>query len=241
MNTGSIVYSAKTSGLSVDEFTVQSDHKNIESFVCSVSKAGGVRLEVMLKDIYAEEWPCAEIAEETGRFLSMFSFEFDCPIYSVRENGYTIRKKDSDMKAVSSSLVFLWDIASAEVTPGSNSLHRFRQRLKTFVNSGLARLYAAAIQQEDPIARYMFLYNIVLTINVDKQEVVDQRIMSIDATTPQTSSPWRSAVKETVYTRLRNQVAHKRSGADLETTSKEIRKWESSFRSITKKLIIQEG
>ena len=92
MHTGSVNYSARTSGIQIDKLIVQSDHPNIRDFVCSISKGGKISLEINLEDIYYEDWKRAEVIEEVRQFIAILSFEFDIAIQSLREVGYSIKK-----------------------------------------------------------------------------------------------------------------------------------------------------
>ena len=242
MNTGSVEYIASTSGIQIEEFSVHSEHPNINSLVCSISENGSAKIRVNLEDIYYEDWPHTEISQEIQQFVAVLSFEFDCPIHFLREAGYSIKKNDgSGMSHVSSSLVALWDIVSATVKPGNHSIENFKQRFQAFRHSSSARVYSSAIKQEDPIARFMFLYNIILTLSGDKQANVDENILSVAPDTPQTASPVSTAIQETVYTRLRNEIAHNREEAEFESTSSEVNQWVSFLGAITKQLVLING
>jgi hypothetical protein len=242
MNTGSINFSAKTSGLVIEEVSTESDHPRVSSITCSIGESGVIKIAAKLIDVYAEDWPDLTIIEEIQRFINVLSFEFESPIRSLRASGYSLKKNDgSESYQVSSELVALFDIAEATLKPGNQSLIRFKQRFKDLCQLSSIRLYASAMQQEDPIARFMFLYNIILTLSRDKQAVVDGKILAVAPDTPRTTSPIKRAAEETVYTRLRNEIAHNRVGAEFPTTSKEIRSWVKKLEKITKELILENG
>ena len=60
----------------------------------------------------------------------------------------------------------------------------------------------------------MHLYAILLSLFNDKQKNVDSFVASIEPSVEQTQMPGRAAgMLETIYTRLRNELAHKRQGA----------------------------
>lgn len=242
MNTGSVQYRANTSGLQIDEFSVQSEHPNIQELVCSISEDGQLEVTANLEDIYYEDWPHAEVIQEILQFITVLSFEFDRPIQSLREAGFSIKKNDgSGMSTVSSSLVYLWDVVSETLKPGSHSIENFKHRFQTSRHFSAVRVYSSVIQQEDPMARFMFFYNIILTLNGDRQAKVDSNILSVAPDTPQTASPINSGAQETVYTRLRNEIAHKREGVEFESTSSEVNQWVSALGSITKQLVLING
>jgi len=75
----------------------------------------------------------------------------------------------------------------------------------------------SARQSASPVEEFMHMYHIILMLHNDVQENVDKFIVAEEPTVRQTRSPWKKGVMETVYTRLRNEFAHKR-GVDLQKT-----------------------
>jgi hypothetical protein len=103
----------------------------------------------------------------------------------------------------------------------------------------LCKQFRFAVQSDDPVTRYMFLYNILLQIHNDRQTKVDDFIRKQEPTVKPDRSPIRPDVCETIYTRLRNEIAHLRSNATLEMTSKEIKSKVQDLQLLTKKAIEQ--
>jgi hypothetical protein len=84
-------------------------------------------------------------------------------------------------------------------------------------------LLRSARQSGSPVEEYMHLYNIILMLYDDSQNEVDRFIVDQDPTVPQTQHPKKKVgVMESVYTRLRNEFAHKRDGVDLAKTKEEM-------------------
>lgn len=84
----------------------------------------------------------------------------------------------------------------------------------------------------------MHLYHTLLMLYNDKQGDVDAFILSANASVPQTQHPLKApGVMETVYTRLRNEFAHKRGGVDLEETKAEMTHRLGDLRTLTKQAI----
>jgi hypothetical protein len=80
-------------------------------------------------------------------------------------------------------------------------------------------LFRSARQSESPVEEFIHLYNILVMLYDDRQADVDAFIVGEDAVVPQTQHPLKAAgVMETVYTRLRNELAHKRAGVNLDNT-----------------------
>lgn len=72
-------------------------------------------------------------------------------------------------------------------------------------------LYRLAFQAKDEVAQFMFLYNILLQIFGDNQCRVDRFIECRDGRSDWEDSP-HTGEPESPFTRLRNEVGHKRKG-----------------------------
>ena len=121
---------------------------------------------------------------------------------------------------------------------------RSPERLKTELEQPTAPgeryygLFRSARQSMGPIEEFMHLYHILLMLYNDKQADVEAFIISVDASVPQTQHPLQApGVMETVYTRLRNEFAHKRGGTTLEQTKAEMTDRLGDLRTLTKQAI----
>jgi hypothetical protein len=88
----------------------------------------------------------------------------------------------------------------------------------------------------EPIGRFIALYSLLLTIGNDRQSEVDKLILGIEPTTHQTLSP-KTGKPETLYTRLRNELAHDRQTATLFSTHEEIQLHLKRFEWIVKSIV----
>lgn len=88
----------------------------------------------------------------------------------------------------------------------------------------------------EPIGRFIALYSLLLTIGNDRQSEVDKLILTIEPTTQQTSSP-KTGQPETLYTRLRNELAHDRQNATLFSTHEDIQLHLNRFEWIVKSIV----
>lgn len=92
-----------------------------------------------------------------------------------------------------------------------------------------------------PVKEFMHLYTILLSFFKD-QKKVDGFVVSIEPSVQQTPRPFKQAgILETVYTRLRNEFAHKREGAVLGTTKLEMSKHLVGLRTIVQQAIFQHS
>ncbi len=99
------------------------------------------------------------------------------------------------------------------------------------------RYYAflrSARQSESLVEEFMHLYNILLMICGEEQKDVDAFIVKQDPKVQQAPRPDKIQRMETVFTRLRNEFAHKRPNVDLNTTKKEMARHLPALRRLTK-------
>lgn len=98
------------------------------------------------------------------------------------------------------------------------------------------KAYKRCMDVDDVVSKFMFLYNILLCLVGDSgQRNVDDLIKSIDETVAESLSP-RNRM-ETIYTRLRNEVAHNR-GVEFVSTDEEISHNINAFQCIVNKAIM---
>jgi hypothetical protein len=112
-------------------------------------------------------------------------------------------------------------------------------------------LFYFALNLTDSISKYMILYYIILSICNDRQKEVDKFILKCEPNVPTfkrykpQNNHYRNQqiynnvkeIPETIYTRLRNQVAHTSSSNTIEQTRNEIQKRLKGLIEITHKLI----
>ncbi len=85
---------------------------------------------------------------------------------------------------------------------------------------------------------FTHLYTILLTFYNDKQKEVDRFIITQQPLVLQTQKPDRPAgTMETRYTRLRNELAHRRVGVDVVNTKAEAINQLAALRGLVKKAI----
>jgi hypothetical protein len=87
-------------------------------------------------------------------------------------------------------------------------------------------LFRSARLSESPVEEFMHLYHILLMFHNDDQKAVDTFIRNEEPAVPVTPSGnpklANKGVDETVYSRLRNEFAHKRKGVNLDNTKAEM-------------------
>jgi len=177
------------------------------------------------------------LTRDTAELIAnKISFELNCQIGDIWCNGYFLPKKDENGHVGSSSLLVSCNIVGATVTHG----FEITQKLKEFLeepskdSDRYLALFRFALNQTNSITRFLFLYNLMLLLNGDKQRDVDVQILFINNNTPVTPDPRNPKIMETIYTRLRNEVGHRRSNVDPTKTTKEIQQNISVFQNIVK-------
>jgi|SRR5882724_2326342 len=107
-------------------------------------------------------------------------------------------------------------------------------------------LFRSARQSLSPVEEFIHLYHILLMLcnqqyQDEKQSRVEDLIKSEDPNVPETPDPRKPKVMETVYTRLRNELGHKRAGVNLEDTKREMGHWLPGLIALTQRAIISHS
>jgi hypothetical protein len=98
----------------------------------------------------------------------------------------------------------------------------------------LISLFRHAIGVDEPIIQFLILYLVLYDLYRNQQEI-DRQIMLLEPSTPQSLSP-HNEKSETVYTRLRNEIAH-RTNIGPETARAEIIDNLYGFRMIVHRIL----
>lgn len=103
--------------------------------------------------------------------------------------------------------------------------------------------FRQALIQNDSIGQFMLLYNVMLQISNDNQKEVDKQIEEISPGIRKIPFKYiqngvSKSGDETVYSKLRNEIAHRREHVNINTTLSEIEKVLPEFREIVQKCII---
>jgi hypothetical protein len=151
-----------------------------------------------------------------------------------------------NQRFVSSGLKFGGSMESAvEITP-----HNVRESLLKVPEGRDVEiaLYRVAKASGDPIVRFLVMYQVLLSLFGDSQDRVDQFICGDDSKIPRTEKPKRPKREnnfkiswESKFTRLRNEMAHKRENVDLAVTRREIEAAVDQLSTIVKSAIQKVG
>lgn len=103
--------------------------------------------------------------------------------------------------------------------------------------------FRTALQTQDPVDRFMALYRLLLHLIPDikgkeSQAAVDEFIIR-EFGAPTTPRPGKPEIRETAYSRLRNEIGHVRPNVDLTSTRAEIEQHVKTLVDVVKRAISQ--
>jgi hypothetical protein len=119
-----------------------------------------------------------------------------------------------------------------KLTPGPEFVKKLENHFQKSIFGNICfKMYRLAVNQQDTLGKFMLLYSVMLQLTKNElQDEVDKLILNIEPNVKQTPKPpklkKRSKVNpnETIFTRLRNEIAHRRANVDIKNTSEEIKK-----------------
>ncbi len=238
MATGSIEYSAPIASVRFAPIEVPNPQPAVRKIVVEAD-SDQLKVAFHLTDVFTEVDANTIAGEALSSIIDHLAFELNVSIGEPRMTGVTLPKDASgSLHTVSTSVLAMWDVAAPTRTLGEDK----RQELAELLEQPIARpdLFSAfrfAANQKDAVARFMFLYNILLQLHDDNQRRLDHFVRQQAPGIPQSPRPDKPNVTETVYTRLRNQVGHRRSRATPEQTRSEIEANVGSFQELVRTAI----
>lgn len=112
-------------------------------------------------------------------------------------------------------------------------LERMTLSVEPFLSS-----FRLALQSKSPTEKFMNLYSLLLRYFEDEQAKVDDFIRSQDSAVPQSPDPRPGrSNRETVYARLRNEFAQRRSDVTMQDATAEIEQHVSGLIALVKQAI----
>jgi len=239
-STAYIQYSADVEGIKFDLLKIELVGFQIESLTLTMTGEKKINLNFVVLNPISLNEACQLTKEVAERVLDIFSYFYnirigklyldDDRLESVDENGNkrtTISMRDGIRIGGTISCITL-------VNKLDNSLVDLINTSSSNRKLFLSRQFRFSIQNEDPISRYMFLYSLLLQTCNDKQGEVDTFICAQEPTVELFQSPKSPKTMETVYTKLRNEIAHVRKNVTLEGTAKEIKLRVNNLQSLTR-------
>jgi hypothetical protein len=225
--------------LSIDQFDTQSVSLSPTYPIISivlVDSASGLH-EFKIPKILPHQHPSvllsavAEAKSQIEHFWTVLAFVRDTTIQPTGEVFYEYNNQRHEVTPKRSSnsarLVGVagdgWFPLNRDALTASYDLERIK-RLN----------FACGISE--PIGRFVALYALLLSEAKDSQKEVDRLILDFEPNTQQTASP-KDQKLETLYTRLRNELAHVRTTASVFSTHDEIELHLQRFEWIVKSIL----
>jgi hypothetical protein len=190
-----------------------------------------------LSDVLGEEDAQATTKPVLDSILGQIAVELDVGIGEPQQTmfGYSNDEGDWELKHSHS---ISWRARPPDVVPDAEKREELATLLKQTPQSPqLLAAYRFACSRHDPVAQFMFLYNILLQNCGDRQGRVDSFIRDALPGVEETVSPHRKGKTETVFTRLRNEVGHVRDKAPSAQTVAEIEQHLPAIRDLVQAAI----
>ncbi len=180
----------------------------------------------------------SESTIEAEKFVYVFSYAADVKIYSFECKGYY-----KDDKLISSKNVFrdgskFSVSAKNSLIAGETRVKKNKEKMKEDYDLPSLQMFYDSATVKEPVGRFISLYTLLLHYCSDKQKSVDQAIIGIDPTVSQFKSPHDKGY-ETIFTKLRNELSHKRKNVNILKTHDEIRLNIDRFEQIVKSYIFK--
>jgi len=215
---GTVTYAAKAPGLTFERVDLVRDERYQ---VClSSPKPEEVALSVGT-DCASQQEAFEFSASLAEQVLDDLAVRLKRSIGRERMTGYCLRKLtvepgDTAPYVTESSLVVSYAILALPTTMDSLATKfLFDDLLDTDMKRRVWRhLFRDALNIEEPIARFMLLYGILLLVCGDNQKKVDDCIWRLRPST--VPSEDRNRRKKTTYCELRNELGHGRPGWNIE-------------------------
>lgn len=179
-----------------------------------------------------------EASDEAEQFVCVFSVFSGIKLYGFTFHGYQTDGHFYEPKNLFGSSG-ISATAFATVTRGVAFpwVTELKERMSSEYDISKLLLYQNSSTLTDPIARFLSLYMVMLHDVGDNQGAVDEAILRIDSTVGQFKKPVGKRF-ETIFTKLRNEIGHKRDGVNILESHRLIRENVDRFEEIVKKHIL---
>ena len=164
--------------------------------------------------------------------LILKSIDFECL-------GYYHHEQLKKYSAFSNKYQISGNGVVLTVTVGPQSIKKIKEKIIKDYDLSSIQMFIDSSTIVEPVERFLSLYTLMLHKNSDSQKKVDEEILRTDPTVAQYKSPHFDTY-ETVFSKLRNEMSHKRDGINILETQNEIRFNVDRFENIVKKIILKK-
>lgn len=243
MKTVQIAYGLRIDGLQfkeIDFFDTTPEFKNI---VLRSIDEHNCRYELLIrKNIYSTSDTHLraifnESSTEADKFKYIFSVAADVKIFDFKCLGYYHNDQLVTYGSIFSDGFKISCSVTLTVTAGEPSVKEIKEKMQNKYDLPSIQMFYDAATVIEPVGRFISLYTLLLHKFADNQKTVDEAILGVDPTVAQFRSPHVKEY-ETVFSKLRNEMSHKREGINILETQNEIKQNIDRFETIVKALII---
>jgi hypothetical protein len=237
MAPGTVGYAASITGLRLEPIEMSNSHPAVEKIVVETQDGKQLKITFHLTDIFAFEDAQPIVEGILPSIVNRLAFHRNVPVGEPYFTGASLPKDASGTShRVIADAILLWDSAAPILTLGEDERGELARLLEQpHEDHDLYTLYRSSINQSDPVARFMFLYSILLQLHGDKQRQVEDFIREEAPNVPRSASP--KGGMETVFTRLRNEVGHSRAGTTPDQTRRVIANNVTGLQNLVRKAI----
>lgn len=251
MSSGTIRYHAASKGLHLEEIKIPIgiyDTILEEISIKTVKDDRSIEVSITFGDDFNEGKlsNTDKITNVVNMLLDRISVELNKPIGEPAHGMWIPACKDGEVLIPLEERIGMLCNMEVITSPSKKEMEELKEKLINFnqLESFYFSQYRFSIRQDDAVAKFMFLYNLLLSISGDQQKKLDEFIRACNPEVSQTKSPLSKGDKvimETVYTRLRNEVAHIRADVVPESTIKEIKANVGEFQRIVNKAVLKNS
>lgn len=248
MYKGQVDYIALMQGINFEPFEINRPHPSI-SKVHIEATDDNVKISFYVSDVQSASEASNLTQSMLEDLLDRLSFSLGVPVGPAKLCGASVKR---EIPVSNGSMSKIVDVQCTDIGTFSDNVTIVKnldpQSTQTIQNAleqkqmpGIQYFnrFRVALQNTDPVARFMDLYRILLSIFDDNQKQVDQFIQAAEPNVPISPRPDKPHIKETIYTRLRNEIGHLRPNVVPSHTREEIKHWVSPMVGLVKKAIDQ--
>ena len=224
MMTGNVRLRAKFPKIEFEEIELDLRKCGLAKASLYSSAENGMVLSVKIENVASIE-DGLFIAEKTAQHIAnLFSYRFN--IYcGFQVQDYSFADAEANKRLKAGDTIHLSGYGDVIMQLGKCGRDDLQKHLEAEINASQIsyfEMFKSTMAMNETISKFMLLYFIALSICNDKQEKVDKKILRHQPSTPTNEPYGRRKTPETIYTRLRNEIGHRRPGTSIEGTRKEM-------------------
>ncbi len=257
LNEGIVTYSVPSEELKFDLIKMTTLHPDVPIIKLETTEENIISITFHVENIFSREDAQSKLFPVLETLLNLVVYLTRCsigepyfqnatlpiPIGKKSING--LQLKGTHMMMFSSkqqSNVF----SGGKLNPGPGFVKELEDHLKKpeLLGEICFKIYRLAVNNQDTLGKFMLLYSVISQLTENEyQDEVDELIRNVEPNVKQTPKPsingrtLRGNPNETIFTRLRNEIAHRRPNADMQITSKEIKENINKFDLIANMIL----